>query len=259
MTVTITLNADVGEGWGLHRIGDDEALIPLMDAVNIACGAHGGDHHTMRHCVQIASAHGVAIGAHPGFADLDGFGRRRIELPADEIESLVAVQIGALQAVAALEGARLTHVKPHGALYNMAAERREVAEPIARAVAMVDRELVLVGQAGTPLIDAGIANGLHVAGEGFVDRAYTPAGLLVARSEPGAVFHDPEFAAARAVALAAGDPIATHGGTELRLAVDTLCIHGDEPTAVVVARAVAAALVAAGIVRAAFDRSRPGG
>lgn len=256
---TVSLNADVGESWGPHTIGDDAALIPLVDAVNIACGAHGGDQRTMRRCVQIALAHGIAIGAHPGFADLEGFGRRRVELAAAEIESLVAAQVGALQDVAAREGAQLTHVKPHGALYNMAAERRAVAESIARAVARVDAGLVLVGQAGTPMIDAGIDNGLRVAREGFVDRAYTAAGLLVARSQPGAVVHDPERAAARAVALAGGDPIDTDDGGSLVVAVDTLCIHGDEPTAVTVATAVATALTAAGITRAPLARDRADG
>lgn len=246
----INLNADVAEGYGHYRIGDDDALIPLVGSVNVACGAHGGDFRTMRHAVELAVRHGVSIGAQPGFPDLWGFGRRRLDFAAADIESFVAAQIGALQGVAALAGASVTHVKPHGALYNMAAERDDYAGAIAAAVAAVDPQLILVGQAGSAMIAAGRARGLTVAREGFVDRAYTAAGLLVARGEPGAVITDAQAAAGRAVGMVVDGHVEAIDGTSLALAVDTLCIHGDEPTAPAVATAVAAALRAAGVATA---------
>lgn len=246
----LNLNADVGEGYGAYDIGHDAALIPLVGAVNVACGMHGGDFRIMHEVVAAAASSGASIGAQPGFADLWGFGRRRIEMAPADVELLVAYQIGALQAVAAFSDVRVTHVKPHGALNNMAAESAGYAGAIARAIHTVDPTLIFVAQAGTEMVAAGEELGLIVAREGFVDRAYDDDGRLVGRAEPGAVISDPELAAARAVTMATQQRVVSATGTELVVDVDTLCIHGDAPAAVAVAEAVVAALLGAGVTLA---------
>jgi UPF0271 protein len=253
MTGVIDLNADCGESFGPWPMGNDEALLGLVTSANIACGFHAGDPHVMARTCEIARRNGVGIGAHPGLPDLQGFGRRPMPLAEAEIETLVAYQIGALQAIAARAGTRVVHVKAHGALYNMAERDPVVAGAIARAVKAVDPGLTLIAGTGSPLVVAAEALGLHFAAEGFPDRAYGDDGLLLSRKLPGAVLHDPEAAAAQAVRMATTGEIRTIGGLILKRPVQTLCIHGDEPSAVAVATAIRSALIAAGIRIAALS------
>lgn len=234
----IDLNADVGEG-----CGDDAALFALVTSANVGCGFHAGDPVTMRQTLVAAAQAGVAIGAHPGYADRAGFGREARQLPAPQVFAEVLYQVGALQALCRAEGVRLAHVKPHGALYNQAAQDDALALAIARAVAAASGDLVLVGLAGSAAMRrAADAAGLRFAAEAFADRRYAPDGTLVSRSLPGAVLADPDAVAAQAVALA-------RAGT-----ADTLCLHGDTPGALANARAVRAALARAGIDVRALPR-----
>jgi len=244
--VRIDLNADVGESYGAYGYGDDEGVMPFVSSANIACGFHAGDPGVMRSTVRLARRHGVAIGAHPGFQDLSGFGRREMHLSPAEVENLVAYQVGALTGIAAAEGIKLSHVKPHGALYNMAARDAAMAGAIARGVRAVDASLVLFALSGSQLIDAGEVAGLRVASEAFPDRGYGADGSLMPRSAAGAVVTSPERVAARAVAMAAGT-VTTAAGQIVAVRADTLCIHGDTPGAAALARAVREALGAAGI------------
>lgn len=245
MARSINLNADLGEGFGPYQIGDDEAMLSAVASANIACGFHAGDPSVMRHVVERARARGVSIGAHPGFNDVQGFGRRRIDLSPAEIEDMVAYQIGALQAVAVLAGGTVTHVKPHGALSNIAAGHSATAAAIARAIHAVDRTLIFVAIAGSEMEQAGRMQGLTIAREGFCDRQYEDAGALASRKIPGTVYHDPKVAVRQALELAEGR-ITTRSGKVVACEVDTLCIHGDEPTGAAIARAVRAALEEAG-------------
>ena len=248
----IDLNADVGEG-----IGDDEGVVPLVSSANIACGFHAGNPGLMRTTAQLARHHGVAVGAHPGFHDLEGFGRREMQVSAAELENLVAYQIGALAGVAAAEGVRLSHVKPHGALYNMAARDGDMAVAIARAVRAVDASLVLFGLSGSQLVAAGERAGLQVASEVFADRGYRPDGSLASRGTPGAVLTGVADVARRAVGMASGQGVTCLDGTSVSVRADTICIHGDTPGAAALARAVRDALAAAGIEVAAPLRRHP--
>ena len=188
----VDLNADVGESFGAYSIGHDRGLMTAITSANIAAGFHGGDPSVLRHTIRLAKSSGVAIGAHPGFPDLAGFGRRDMHVSASEAEDLVLYQIAAVAGVASVEGMRLQHVKPHGALFNMAARDGVLASAIARAVAAFDRQLILFGPPDSELVRAGQAAGLRVAAEGFADRAYSPDGTLVRRSDPGAVIEDQE-------------------------------------------------------------------
>lgn len=242
----IDLNADVGESYGAWQMGQDEALIPLVTSVNIACGAHAGDPVVMARTVALARASGVQIGAHPGYPDRDGFGRRDMALTADELEASLLFQLGALAAFVRDAGAEMRHVKPHGALYNRAARDAEVAEAVARAVRRFDRTLVLVGLAGSQLLEAGNAAGLRVAAEAFADRAYEPDGSLRSRRHPDAVLGDPETAAEQAISIVVLGKVTAHDGTTVPLHADTLCIHGDTPGAAEYARRVRTELAAAG-------------
>jgi len=225
--MNIDLNCDLGESFGPWRMGADEQVMPHITSANIACGAHAGDPLVMRNTVRLAMTAGVAIGAHPGFADLQGFGRREMTVPLAELEASLIAQIGALQAIARAEGAVLQHVKPHGALYNMAARDRRLSDAIARAVAAVDRRLILFGLPDSPMLEAGRAAGLHVAAEGFADRAYQPDGSLTPRAQPGAVIHDTDAVVARAVRMATDGVVLTASGEEVALTIDTICVHGD--------------------------------
>jgi UPF0271 protein len=243
----VNLNGDVGEGFGAWSMGDDEGLLDVVGSASVACGMHAGDPVVMHRVVAAAVERGVSIGAHVSFADLQGFGRRRMDVPPAEVELLVAYQVGALQAVAAHAGGAVTHVKPHGALYNMAATSPELALAIGRGVRGVDPSLVYVGLAGSDMVRAGESLGLRVAGEAFVDRAYEADGTLTPRSQPGAVLTDPAVAAARAVEMVATGSVVARDGTAVAVDFATLCIHGDEPTGVAVGHAVRAALLAAGV------------
>jgi UPF0271 protein len=247
MTRLIDLNVDCGEGFGAWPMGHDEAVLPLVTSANIACGFHAGDPQVMARTCEIARRHGIGIGAHPGLPDLQGFGRRPMPLSDIEIETIVAYQIGALTAIATRAGVSVTHVKAHGALYNMAERDAAVAGAIARAVRAVDAGLILIAGSGSPLIGAAEAEGLRFAAEGFPDRAYDDEGRLLSRKLPGAVIHDAAAAAEQAVRMAVAGEIRTVGGRVLKRSVQTLCIHGDEPTAAAVASAIRAALAAAGV------------
>jgi UPF0271 protein len=242
----INLNADMGEGFGAYDIGDDAGMLETVTSANIACGFHAGDPSVMRRVVERAKAAGVSIGAHPGFADLQGFGRRRIDLSPTEIENMVAYQTGALCAVAALAGAQVTHLKPHGALSNMAAVDAEYAAAIARAIRAVDARLIFLAIAGSEMEKAGRALGLSVAREGFCDRQYEDGGTLASRKIPGTVYRDPETAVAQVLDMIEGR-IRARSGAIIACDVDSLCIHGDEPSGTAIARAVRAALAAKGI------------
>jgi UPF0271 protein len=244
--VRIDLNADVGESYGAWQMGQDEALIPLVTSVNIACGAHAGDPLVMERTVALAHASGVQIGAHPGYPDRDGFGRRDMSLTPDELEAWLLFQLGALSAFVRDAGAELHHVKPHGALYNRAAQDADVAEAVARAVCRFDRSLVLIGLCGSRLLDAGRAQGLPVAAEAFADRAYEADGSLRSRRHPDAVLADPEAAAEQAVSIVVLGKVTARDGTTVTLHADTLCIHGDTPGAADYARLVRTELAAAG-------------
>lgn len=239
----IDLNCDLGESFGRYTLGNDADIMPFITSANIACGFHAGDPSVMQATVRLAKRHGVAIGAHPGWPDLQGFGRREMTASPDEVEALVLYQIGALAAFARAEGVPLMHVKPHGALYNQAAKDRALAEAVARAVRRFSRDLVLVGLAGCGLVAAAAEMGLRVAHEAFPDRAYAPDGSLLPRSMPGAVIHDPTQVAENAVRLAREG---IRFG-EVRIWPDTLCLHGDNPRAAQNARLVREALAAAGV------------
>jgi UPF0271 protein len=239
----IDLNCDLGESFGRYTLGDDAAIMPYITSANIACGFHGGDPGVMGATVRLAKQHGVAVGAHPGWPDLQGFGRRVMQLSPAEVEALVLYQIGALAAFAKAERLALQHVKPHGALYNQAAAEIELAQAIAQGVKRFSPDLVLVGLAGSRLVEAGRALGLRVADEAFPDRAYNPDGTLKPRSEPGAVLDSPQQVAENALRLAR-EGVRFAGRS---LPVETLCLHGDHPGAVDNARLVRETLEANGI------------
>jgi UPF0271 protein len=238
---TIDLNADLGEGFGPYRPANDADVLSLVTSASIACGFHAGDPVVMRETVARAVARGVTIGAHPGYPDLLGFGRRAMAASADEVTAYVIYQVGALAAVCHAAGTRLRYVKPHGALYNRAASDPVTAAAIATAIHLVDSSLMLLGLAGSALVDAGRAAGLEVAAEAFADRAYQSDGTLVPRDVPGAVLTDHTAVAAQAVRLAVGG-------------VDSLCVHGDTAGASTLLRTVRDALTARGIVIAPFAR-----
>jgi len=245
--VKVDLNADVGESFGPFVLGQDPALMRHVTSVNVACGFHAGDPHVMRRTVQLARECGVTIGAHPGFPDLGGFGRRAMSLTPSEIEDIVVYQVGALAAMATVCGTRIRHVKPHGALYNLAAMDPASAAAVARAVATVDSQLMLVGLAGSHLITAGRDAGLHTASEVFADRGYDDDGRLLARQMEGAVIHDLDVVRQRAVWMVQSRAVPTRSGGRLLRDVDTICIHGDTDGAPELARSVREALTAAGV------------
>jgi len=249
--VRIDLNADVGESLGPWPMGDDERLIPLVSSVNVACGAHAGDPLTIERTIRLAIDHGVAIGAHPGYPDLAGFGRRDLEMTPDELRATVVVQAGAVIAGARVAGAAVRHVKPHGAMYNRAARDPAMAGTIAAAIRDLDPALVLVGLAGSASIEAARAIGLRVAEEGFADRRYEPDGSLRSRRLEGALL-GPADAAAQAVSIAREGVVTATDGSTVAVRADTICIHGDGPAAVETATAVRAALARAGITVAAL-------
>jgi len=245
----VALNADLGEGFGPWRMGDDAALLPWIDSASLACGFHAGDPETMARGVRQAAAAGVSLGAHPGFADLLGFGRRPLPVTPTEIPALIAYQVGALQAICTLAGQRVTHVKPHGALYTMAAADPALAAAVVEAVAGIERGLILVAPAGSALAAAAAKAGLRLAAEGFCDRGYEADGSLSPRGVAGAVIADPAEAAARAVAMVREQAVVSRGGKRIPTRIDTLCLHGDGANAAAVARAVAEALDQAGLTR----------
>jgi UPF0271 protein len=252
----IDLNSDVGESYGAWSMGQDDALIPLVTSVNIACGAHAGDPLIMQRTVALARDAGATIGAHPGYPDRDGFGRRELGLAGEELEASILYQLGALAAFVRDANAELRHVKPHGALYHRAAQDPSVAQAVARAVRRFDPSLRLVGLCGSPLLDAGREEGLAVAAEAFADRAYEPDATLRSRSYDDAVVPDPESAAEQAVSIVVLGKVLTVDGTSVPLRADTLCIHGDTPNAWEYVMAVRAALEASGVTVAPLATGR---
>jgi len=252
---TIDLNCDMGESFGAWTMGQDAAVLAHVTSANIACGFHAGDPLTMRRTVDAAAKRGVAIGAHPSLPDLAGFGRREMRVSADETHAMTLYQIGALAAVARAAGAALHHVKPHGALYNMAAKDRALADAIASAVRDFDRALILVGLAGSELPRAGEAAGLAVAHEAFADRRYEADGSLMARSQAGAVIDDVDAAVAQAIAIATRGEVGAPNGV-LRVRADTICVHGDRPDAALFARRLREGLEAAGVWIAPLAQGR---
>ena len=250
---TVDLNSDLGESFGVWQMGNDAAMIDVASSVNVACGFHGGDYDVMRKTVELAKARGVSVGAHPGYRDIHGFGRRSFYgMSASEIENLVAYQIGALQGVAALVGYKVTHVKAHGALSNVACEEETTARAIASAIKAVDPNLVFVVLANSKLVNAGEAANLPMAHEVFADRAYEDNGNLVSRKKPGSVLHDPKQIADRVVRMVQDGAVVSVTGKVIKMRTDTICIHGDTPGAVDIARGVRQALKDAGIEVAPF-------
>ncbi len=250
----IDLNSDLGEAFGAHRIGFDEELFDLISSANVACGFHGGDPRVMERTVAACVARGIGIGAHPGFPDLAGFGRREIAATPDEIRTDTLYQLGALDAFCRAAGVQMQHVKAHGALYNRAVKDAAAAEAIAAAVRAHDPGLVMLAPPGSQLFASAEAAGLPTAREGFVDRAYNADGTLVNRRLPGAVITDPAAAAERALRLVVEATLTAIDGTELPLTVDSLCIHSDTPGAVAIARAVRDRFADAGIAIRPFGR-----
>ncbi len=245
--IKINLNADMAEGFGAYDIGDDMGILEVIGSANIACGFHAGDPLTMRRVVAEAKRHGVSVGAHPGFNDLWGFGRRRIDMRPDDLEYMVAYQVGALQAMAAYSEVKVTHLKPHGALNNMAAENSELALAIGRAIKAVDPKIIYLALAGSEMEKAGRALGLSVALEGFCDRQYEDDGNLTSRKIAGSVIKDPAVAAKQVVDMVVNNTITSRNGKKIACKVHSLCVHGDEPTGVAVARAAHEALEKAGV------------
>jgi UPF0271 protein len=251
---SIDLNADLGEGFGRYRLDTDLDLLSLVSSANVACGFHAGDPIVMRETVSRAAARRVSIGAHPSYPDLQGFGRREMALRPEEIEALIVYQVGALAAFCTAHGVRLRYVKPHGALYNRAARDPEVARAIARGIRSTDPTLLLLGLDGTTMLDVGRDEGLEVAREAFVDRAYLPDGHLVPRGQPGACLDDVPTIVERALRMVTERYVTAIDGTRRIVRPDSLCVHGDGPAAVAIVRALRERFEAAGIAIAPFAR-----
>ncbi|MED1799344.1 LamB/YcsF family protein [Brevibacillus porteri] len=248
---TVDLNCDMGESFGAYQLGNDQEILPYITSANVACGFHAGDPGTMRKTVQMALEAGVAIGAHPGFADLVGFGRRNMEISPDEAYELVLYQIGALQAFVRAEGGVMHHVKPHGALYNMAATRPALAESIVLAIYKVNPELVLYGLAGSELTRAGEKIGLATAHEVFADRTYQQDGTLTPRSQPNAMITDQQQSLQQVIRMVSKGLVLTQQGVDIPIQADTICIHGDGAHALEFAQSIREALAGAGMTIAA--------
>jgi UPF0271 protein len=243
----IDINSDTGESFGAYTIGHDAGLFKSITSANVAGGFHAGDPSVLRDTIRLAKAHGVAVGAHPGFPDLVGFGRRDLNVTLKEAEDLVLYQVAAVAGVASAEGVKLQHVKPHGALFNMAVRHRDLSDAIARAVASFDKKLILFGLPGSEILNAGRAAGLPVAAEVFADRAYEPDGSLASRRKPGAVMHDAATVVARAVRMVKERTVVAIDGSVVTLEADTICVHGDTPGSDDLALRIRAGLEAAGV------------
>jgi len=248
----LDLNSDLGEGYGRWALGDDAALLEVVTSANVACGFHAGDPATIDRTVRTAVERGVAVGAQVSYPDLVGFGRREIDVPPDDLTADVLYQLGALDAFARAAGSRVRYVKPHGALYNRIAGDPVQAAAVVEAIRRYDPALPLLTLPGSAAMQAAAAAGIPAVGEGFADRAYTPEGRLVSRREPGAVLHDPDQVAARAVRMATEGRVETADGTEVAVQIRSLCVHGDTPGAAALARRVRAALEEAGVRVEAF-------
>lgn len=250
--LTVDLNCDMGESFGAWRMGNDSELLTYVSSANIACGFHAGDPATMKKTMRLALEKGVAIGAHPGLPDLVGFGRREMAVSAEEVYDMVVYQVGALMGFAKAEGATLHHVKPHGALYNMAAANATLAEAIAEAVAKLDEQLILYGLAGSELVKAGEKYGLRTASEVFADRTYQADGTLTPRRQSDALITNPEQAIRQVLRMVIESKVQSQQGTEVSIMADTICIHGDGPHALPFARLIRERLVSEGILISAL-------
>lgn len=250
------LNSDLGESFGAWAMGDDASMLDIVTSANVACGFHAGDPAGILDTLRAAAARGVVVGAHVGYPDLVGFGRRALDPSSRELVADVIYQIGALQGLAAAAGTRVRYVKPHGALYNTIAHDERQAADVITALLALDPGLVLMGLAGSPLLDWARARGLRVVAEAFADRAYSPDGALVSRREPGAVLHDPEQIADRMLDLVRTGELTAIDGSRVRLQADSICVHGDSPGAVAMARAVRQRLESSGIALTPFAGAR---
>lgn len=248
----IDLNSDLGEAFGAHTVGLDDEIFDLITSANVACGWHGGDPRVMERTVGICAAKGIAVGAHPGFPDLVGFGRREIRISPDEARTDTLYQVGALEGFCRAAGVRMHHVKAHGAFYNMAVKDRALADAVAAGIKAYDPSLIMLAQPGTHLFAAGEAAGLRTAREGFIDRGYNPDGTLVARSLPGALVTDPSEASERVLRIMEEGMLRAVDGTDIDIQVDSLCIHSDTPGAVEILARVRADLERAGVAIATF-------
>ncbi len=244
---TIDLNSDLGESFGQWCMGDDAAMLDIVTSANVACGFHAGDPAGILRTLRAAAAKGVTIGAHVAYPDLVGFGRRNMDIASDELTADVIYQIGALQALATAAGTSVRYVKPHGALYNTIAHDTRQALAVIEAIRAVDARLVLVALAGSPLIELARGEGLTCIAEAFADRAYTPTGTLVSRREPGAVLHDAEQVAQRMLRLVQTGEIEAIDGSVTRIEADSICVHGDSPGAIQMAREVRQLLEQSGV------------
>ncbi|MCS7480723.1 LamB/YcsF family protein [Umezawaea endophytica] len=247
------LNADLGESFGHWRLGDDEALLTIVTSANVACGFHAGDPDTMLRTCRLAAEHGVTVGAHVGYRDLAGFGRRFVDVAPATLTAEVLYQLGGLDACAKAAGTRIGYVKPHGALYNALVRHETQADAVVDAVRAYDPTLTVLGLPGAVWLKRADVAGLPVRFEAFADRAYTAAGGLVPRERPGAVLHDPAQIARRSVQLATEGTVTSIDGRTIRARVDSICVHGDNPNAVIIASSVRDALTAAGVKLKAFS------
>jgi UPF0271 protein len=248
----IDLNSDLGESLGAWTMGDDAAMLSIVSSANVACGFHAGDAAGILQTLRAAAERGVAVGAHVAYPDLAGFGRRNMDVASSDLQADVIYQVGALQGLAKVAGTRVRYVKPHGALYNTIAHDRRQAGDVIAAIRAIDPTLVLVALAGAPLVDWAREAGLTVVAEAFADRAYTPEGTLVSRREKGAVLHDPDAVAARMLRLAREGVVQAIDGSTVRVQADSICVHGDSPGAVAMARQVRQVLEQAGVAVQAF-------
>lgn len=247
MARKVNLNADMGEGFGDYDIGNDTEMLKIIKSANVACGFHGGDWNVMDRVCKQSKERGVSVGAHPGFNDLWGFGRRKIQMATDDVERMVCYQIGALQGMAAANGMKVTHVKTHGALGNICAVELDWAQAIGRAIKAVDPSLIFLAPTGCKMIEVAQDMGLTFASEVFADRTYDDDGNLTPRSQPNAMVHDPDEAAERIIHMIRNQEIVSTSGKHVPAVVHSICVHGDGPTAVAVATKVRAGIEAAGI------------
>jgi 5-oxoprolinase (ATP-hydrolysing) subunit A len=251
----VDLNSDLGESYGAYTVGNDKEVLKYISSANIACGYHAGDHNVMFETVRLSKNYRVQIGAHPGLPDIPGFGRREMNLSAREIYNLVIYQIGSLAAVCKVNGTVLAHVKPHGALYNMAAKNLEISKAIAAAVYDFNPELVLFGLAGSELVKAGEEKGLIVAQEVFADRTYQPDGTLTPRTKENALIHDTQIAINRVIRMIKEGKVAAVDGADVKIKADTVCIHGDSPKALEFVTELKQALILENIsIRKSWDK-----
>jgi 5-oxoprolinase (ATP-hydrolysing) subunit A len=250
----VDLNSDIGESMGIFKLGSDEEIVKFITSANIACGWHAGDPLVMENTIEISKKQSVSIGAHPGFMDIMGFGRRNISVSAEELESYVKYQLGAIIGIAKSKGEKIKHLKPHGSMYNLAAKDASLAKAIARAVYDIDKDIILVGLSNSEITKAGKATGLRVANEVFADRAYNSDGSLVSRNTLGAIIEDEELAVKRTIEMVKKGFVKSIEGREIEMTADTICVHGDNLQAVNFAKKIRAGLESAGLEITSMDQ-----